>query len=782
MLEERDDELRQAANEVNRLGALLTETEHVLSAESARTASLEHHLELMTGSLSWRLTRPLRVLARLGRAGLAARVWNPLTWPRLAARLVRSLRLHGLARTLQGLYKPPPMQSPVPEPEPIPVVEIEEIAGPPQPVRIEQPDLIQVSIIVPVYNKVELTAACLNSLVAHHGELGWEVIVVDDCSADETPDYLAECQGIRVLRNAENAGFIDACNRGAAAAGGEFLVFLNNDTTVTAGWLESLIAPFRRDPQTGIVGARLVYPDGRLQEAGGIIFSDGSGWNYGRGDDPGLPQYRFVSEADYVSGACLAIRREDFNELGGFDQRYRPAYYEDTDLCFQMRAAGKKVIYQPACTIIHHEGATSGTDESTGAKRYQAINREQFLAKWQTVLADHPPPSPDSTRADPVRHWRYCRLPRRALIIDAITPQPDHDSGSVRLAAIMELLVERGYQVSFMPENRLYDEGYTEALQQSGVEVLHAPAIIDLESWLQEHGQALDLVMVSRHYVLAPILRMLRYDAPQALLVFDTVDLHFLREQREAELTGQAVRAEQARVTRDQELALIGQADISLVVSPVEQQLLAELVPEADIRILSNIHSIHGPGKPWHEREGLLFVGGFQHQPNVDAVLWLVKAIFPRIRERLPEVELHLIGSRMPDEIRALQGPGVQVHGFVADLEPWLNGCRISLAPLRYGAGVKGKVNQAMSHGLPVVATTCAAEGMFLESERDVLLADSAEAFAEQVIRLYQDEPCWQKLARGGLANVEQHFSRAAASRVLAGIDAEIRSNAPGRH
>jgi len=778
------EELDQRASRIDELDhaiqVLTREREIEREIERERLADRDHHLALITSSLSWRLTRPLRVLARLGRAGRAVRVWNPLTWPRLTARLVRSLRLYGLASTVRSLYKPPPAPPRVPVPE-LPPEEMKEPTGPPEPVQLVAPELVQVSIIIPVYNKVELTSACLNSLLDHRGERGFEVIVVDDCSSDITPDYLAECQGIRVLRNTENAGFIDSCNRGAAAASGEYLVFLNNDTTVTPGWLEALIAPFERDPETGIVGARLVYPDGRLQEAGGIIFNDGSGWNYGRGDDPTLPQYQFLSEADYVSGACLAIRRDDFHQLGGFDQRYRPAYYEDTDLCFQIRAAGKKVIYQPACMIVHHEGATSGTDESSGTKRYQAVNREQFLARWQAVLADHPPSIPDAARADPVRHWRFRRLPRRVLVIDAVTPQPDHDSGSVRITAMMELLIECGYQVSFMPENRQYVEGYTEALQQSGIEVLHAPMVADLEPWLQEHGKSLDMVVVSRHYVLAPILRMLRYDARQAQLVLDTVDLHFLREQREAELTGDVLQAEQAQATRDQELAMIGQADISLVVSPVEQKLLADLVPKADVRILSNIHSVSGSGKPWKEREGLLFVGGFQHQPNVDAAIWLVNEIYPRIRERLPDVVLHLIGSRMPDEVRDLQGPGVQIHGFVADLQPWLDGSRVSVAPLRYGAGVKGKVNQAMSHGLPVVATTCAAEGMFLEHGQDVLVADTAEAFAAEVVRLYQNEELWIQLSRGGLANVEQHFSRAAARSVLADIDAEIRTRLPRR-
>jgi O-antigen biosynthesis protein len=601
-----------------------------------------------------------------------------------------------------------------------------------------------------------------------------EVIVVDDCSSDRTPKFLARCKGLISARNKRNSGFIDTCNRGAELASGEFLVFLNNDTTLTPGWLDALIEVFERDRRAGIVGARLVYPDGRLQEAGGIIFSDGSGWNYGREQQPDSPQYAFVSEADYVSGACLAIRADDFRALGGFDTRFRPAYYEDTDLCFQIRAKGKKVIYQPASVVIHHEGATSGTDESSGAKRYQAINREKFQEKWTAVLAEQPENAPDFERADPVRAQRYWRKPKRVLVIDAAIPQPDHDSGSVRMLAMLTLLSEMGYQVSFLPENLQFVNGYSQALQQAGIEVLSAPTIGSIEAWLSEHGPDLDLLMGSRHYVLAPLMDLIGQHCQRALRVFDTVDLHFLREEREAEISGSAERLAQAAATRAQELGLIQATDITLVVSPVEQQLLVELIPGADVRIVSNIHDVHGRGRGWDARQGLMFVGGFQHVPNVDAALWLVEEIFPRIRAEIPDIELHLIGSRMPPQIRDIDQPGVQVHGFVADLDPYLEKCRVSLAPLRYGAGVKGKVNQAMSHGLPVVATACAAEGMFLKHGVDVLVADSAEGFAAEVVRVYGEAELWQRLSEGGLANVAEHFSREAAARALATIDAEV--------
>ncbi|MEE4638341.1 MAG: glycosyltransferase [Wenzhouxiangella sp.] len=758
------DHLAQTRAHLESTQQTLLTTRQDLQRSNHELERAQEELRQIFASRSWRWTRPLRFFNRVVDHARHRKAWNPLRWPRLLRRLLHSLRFHGLRSTLHLAQGTPP---PAAEPPKLPVIQAPAENASVDPVSLPNSTSPFVSIVIPVYNKVAYTAACLQSLRAEAGDTPFEVIVVDDCSSDETAEFLDRCSGVQVVRNAQNSGFIASCNAGAARARGRYLVFLNNDTTVTPGWLEALLQTFEDFADAGIVGARLAYPNGRLQEAGGIIFADASGWNYGRNEDPALPQYNFTSEADYVSGACLAIPRELFNELGGFDSHYAPAYYEDTDLCFRVRQHGRKVYCQPACTIIHHEGVSSGTDESSGTKRYQAVNREKFRQRWQDALTLQPPHRIDSNRPDPVRRARFHRAAGRALVIDATTPMPDHDSGSMRFAALLELMVEQNWRVSFCAQNLKWEGRYSEALQHAGVEVLSAPSITSLESWLKAYGGDLDLVLISRHYVLAPILKLLRRACPNARIVFDTVDLHFLREQRQAELGGSAGMKAAAERTRQIELGLMQASDITLVVSPVEQLLLAELLPEADVRILSNIHTVHGRQQTWAARRDLMFVGGFQHPPNVDAAEWLIDDIFPRIRAELPDVRLHLIGSRMPDALRERASPGVILHGFVEDLDPYLNGCRLSLAPLRYGAGVKGKVNQAMAWGLPVVATACAAEGMFLKHGEDVLLAEDGQGFAREVVRAYRDEALWQQLSDGGLANVQQHFSRAAAGRVI---------------
>ncbi len=261
-----------------------------------------------------------------------------------------------------------------------------------------RPSLPSVSIIIPVYNKLHYTQACLEALQETLPPDFWgEIIVIDDCSSDETPQVLTKIiesdKRIKYLRNETNSGFIDSCNRGAEAAIGEILVFLNNDTLPRPNWLPPLLKALQEQPQAGAVGGKLIYPDGSLQEAGSVIFSDGSGCNFGRGDakaNDGL--YSYLREVDYCSGALLATPRALFQELGGFDTRYRPAYYEDTDYCFKVRAKGLKVYYQPESIIVHFEGVSSGRDVTTGVKSYQLVNQRKFVEKWADTLKNQPAP------------------------------------------------------------------------------------------------------------------------------------------------------------------------------------------------------------------------------------------------------------------------------------------------------------------------------------------------------------------------------------------------------
>ena len=638
-----------------------------------------------------------------------------------------------------------------------------------QPAAVSHPvfrfeDAPQVSIVVPVYNHLDQTRHCLRSLAAAGAKCTFEVIVVDDGSTDGSAEWLAACPQVRVQRMAENRGFVSACNAGADIARGRYVVFLNNDTEVTAGWLDALMGTFAVHPDCGLVGAKLIYPDGSLQEAGGIVFADGNACNYGRGGSPQDPRYNFVREVDYCSGACMALPTELFRSLGGFDLRYMPAYYEDTDLAFSVRAAGYQVLYQPHAEVVHFEGKTAGTDASLGIKRFQRINREKFAAKQQLALAGQPKPE---DFAHSPEHCATHRRGQRVLVVDADYPRVDRDSGSLRMFNMLLLLRELGCHVQFWATGAAGDDHDARMLEQHGIERIVAPSRAQALRWWYAHGDSLDVVVLSRLPVALNSLRLTRRYAARAALIFDTVDLHFLRIARGAAMHRNSAEAAWADELRRSELELMRQADLTLVVSEYERNLLSELAPTADVQVLSNVHLVHGRQASFVSRKGLLFLGNFEHEPNVDAVRWLTEEIMPRLRARLAGVSLHIVGYAGGDVLAGLASEGVLVHGYVADLEPVLRSVKVALAPLRYGAGVKGKINMAMSHGVPVVTTSMGAEGMALVDRRDAMIADDSDAFVDAIVELYVNEKLWLTLSDHGLENVRQHFSVEAARTTL---------------
>ncbi len=672
----------------------------------------------------------------------------------LIRRSLASLRTRGWRATWQRIRVhaqplPPPRRAPLWFP---PATEFAVFAVP-------YGDAPQVSIVIPVYNHFGHTLACLRALAAHPPLRTCEILVIDDGSSDATEASLAQVPGLRYHRRAANGGFIAACNEGIAQARGDYVVLLNNDTVPQPGWLDALIDTFVQHPDTGLVGSQLLYPDGRLQESGGVVFADGSAWSYGRFESPEDPRYAYLRDMDYCSGAAIAMPHALLEELGGLDRRYAPAYYEDTDIAFAVRAAGWHVRVQPGSVVIHDEGTSNGTDTRSGVKAYQVRNQAVFAEKWRRALGAHLAVGTVPSPAELHRHQR------QVLILDEEVPQPDRDSASLRQFNLIRMLLREGLHVVFVPTRREHAGRHTEALQELGVEVWYAPYLQGIGGWLREHGARFQVVMMVRHHVALECLSLLRSFAPQARTVFDTVDLHYLRERRGAEIAGDANLLRAAEHTRRQELQVMAQADVTLLVSPAEQQQLQSDAPRVRTELLSNLHEVAGAGASWEQRRDLVFVGGFRHPPNVDGVRWFITEVFPLIRQQLPDVVFHCIGASVNAELQQLADAceGVQLLGYVQELDPYMDGMRIAVAPLRFGAGVKGKVNLSMAHGQPVVATTCAVEGMHLCHEQDVLVADDADAFAAAVVRLYREPLLWQRLADNGLRNVAQYFSLEAA-------------------
>ncbi|SDP96094.1 Glycosyltransferase, GT2 family [Actinopolyspora xinjiangensis] len=641
------------------------------------------------------------------------------------------------------------------------------------PVAVPYGEQPEVSVIVPVHGEWDYTRRCLRSLAGHRASAPFEVVVVDDASPDDSAELLARCPGVRLVRTGRNLGFVGACNLGAEHARGHYLFFLNNDAEVTESWLDELLAAADSDERIGLVGARLLYPDGRMQECGSVVWSDGTGWNLGRLGDPDAPEYAALRDVDYCSGAALLVRRELFDSLGGFDTRYSPAYYEDTDLAFGVRAAGYRTVVQPRAVVVHHEGVSNGTETGSGVKRHQELNRRSFVAKWEDTLREQHLPEAD-TRAlwlarERGTHGHFGPL---VLVKDHQVPRPDHDSGSVRMWRVLERLVALGARVVFFPDNHAEPRPYTEDLRRLGVTVLARQE--HQHAFLAEAGSEITLALLSRPQVAWSLVERLRVDAPDAVIAYDTVDMHFVRLGRQAELAEARSRTSEAEAlrrrafaSRQSEIGLVRSCDVTLVVSEDERRMLTELVDDADVRVLSNVHEVRRANGGPEGRADVLFVGGFDHPPNVDAAEWAVREIMPLVWRECPSARLHVVGSNPPPEVNGLHGPGVEVHGWVDDLAGIYDRVRVTLAPLRFGAGVKGKVGESLAAGVPVVGTNLALEGISLTPDRDVPVADDAAGLASRLVRVLTDDTEWSRLSEVGGSAVAEQFGPEVCERTL---------------
>ncbi len=635
-------------------------------------------------------------------------------------------------------------------------------AGLSLPFRVTFPEVAgpEVSVIVPIFGHAYDTWRCLASVsLATHG-VTFEVIVADDRPSRPVAPLL-DVSGATMIINNENQGFLGNCNSAARRAQGRELVFLNNDTTVGKNWLAPMMAVMRSDSRVGMVGCKLLNSDGSVQEAGGIIYSTGWGDPFGKNDlRPERGRYNYVRDVDVVTGACFLVRRDVFEAHGGFDGRFAPAFYEEFDLATSMRNAGYRIVYQPASVVYHYGSASYGTEVRD---RQTLKNHRVFCKKWATLLSRQPAPDDPSFL---VRERPSAR--GVILVIDDKVPEYDKHAGAVTLFQYLGLLREMGLRVVYAPHNGLPLEPYTSALQQRGIEVLYKPDT--LHDWLKENGTFIDFIWTARPDVTHPILPWLkRYTG--AKILYYTHDLHYLRERRRYELEGSVWALQESQRLKPIELGIFREVDCVMTPSREEAgDILAE-VPEANVAVippyLFGETMVSDAAEGFGDRKDVLFIGGFDHTPNVDAALWLVTEIMPLIWREKPNTVLWIVGNVPPENVRALASDKVQVTGFVPDLDPYLTRARVSLNPLRYGAGVKGKIVTSLQAGIPVVTTPCGNEGIQLQNGRDALIGETAEELAAATLRLLSDVEMCARLIRSGADVVRTRFSKELARRDL---------------
>ncbi len=608
----------------------------------------------------------------------------------------------------------------------------------------------KVSIIIPVYNQVHYTYACLVSILENTEGFDYEIIIADDVSTDATKEIDKFVSGLVIARNESNQGFLKNCNNAAKKARGEYIFFLNNDTTVQKDWLPPLIRLLESDKSIGMVGSKLIYPDGRLQEAGGIIWSDGSGWNYGRCDDPNKPEYNYVRDVDYISGAAIMLSRKLWEEIGGFDERYAPAYCEDSDLAFEVRKRGLRVVYQPLSVVTHFEGVSNGTDvNGTGLKRYQVENNKKLQEKWSEEFKNQ---YDNVGVPNAFRARERSRGKKVILFVDHYVPTFDKDAGSKTTFQYIKMFIERGYVVKFLPDNFAKSEPYTSILEQMGVEVLYGNEMrTNIFEWIENNQANIDIAYLNRPHIATKYIDFIK-EKTNIKVIYYGHDLHFLRERREYELTGDVERKNASAYWKSMELDLMRKASISYYPSNVEvdyihtfdKKINAKAITAYVFEKFGNIE--YNPDI----REGVLFVGGFSHPPNADALKYFLDNMWDEIYAQI-KAPFYIVGSNATDEIKALhnEAKGIIFKGFVSEeeLKELYEKVRLVVVPLRYGAGVKGKVIEALYYNDPVITTSVGEEGID-NSYNQMLVADEPGDFVEKCVNLYNDKEALKAMSK----------------------------------
>jgi O-antigen biosynthesis protein len=606
-----------------------------------------------------------------------------------------------------------------------------------------------VSIILILHNRAELTFGCLSSIAECLGaQSGVEVVILDNASTDATGTLLARVTGARLIFSPENLHFLRGVNRAVGEARGRNILLLNNDAQILPGTLEAAIRALLSAGNIGAVGGRILLPDGTLQEAGSILWNDGTATGYGRGQPPGEPEFGFRRDVDYCSGAFLLTPREVFERLGGFDERYVPAYYEEVDYCVRLHQAGLRVVFDPDVVVIHYEFGSSADPEAALAlqRRNHAVFRNRH-AEW---LAQRP--APGQTLAGRSR-------PRgpRVLVVDDRVPHVHLGSGYPRARDMLFELAAAGAEVTLFPmvphrESRAQVRGTLDV----EIEVMLGHDNRTLRDFLEERRGHYDGIVVCRPHNMRDFRSAIGRDRAllgDAVLIYDAEAIFAFREILQRGVAGHPVPEATAQKMVADEVALVGDVDAVLTVSEHEKTIFEEHGVNS-AHLLGYPIALEPGTTPFAARDGFLFVGAMpgDDSPNADSLRWFAAELLPLLRSEFGEgLRLQVVGQCDAPSIRALDGAALDLLGPVDDLRRVFEHARVMVAPTRFAAGIPHKVHQAAAFGVPVVTTSLIAQQANWRDGRDLLAASDARGFAEACTRLYRDEALWTAIRNSAL-------------------------------
>jgi O-antigen biosynthesis protein len=744
------------SSRLNRQNELIHSLHKQLEAKERELADLKWLFEQFLQSPSWRLTHPIRWLAKkfrlirhriLGHSLTPAedgptrpqadRVPTEKEWGEVEVQSPFELK-----RLFTDLYR----------------VQLQSFLTSNAILDLPQAENPEISVLLVLFNRAELTLACLRALAENHSER-MEIIIVDNNSRDETTLLLDRLRGVRIIRNAENRNFLLAVNQAAKEARGDYVLLLNNDAQVLPGTLHCALKTIRSAPDIGAVGARLILLDGTLQEAGSIIWRDGSCLGYGRGDNPFAPMYMFRRDVDYCSGAFLLTPRRIWEELGGFDESFKPAYYDETDYCTRLWERQLRVVYEPNAVLLHYEFASSRSvsDATDLHREHQRV----FAARHQNLLSTHLDSDVNSILPARMKD----RGKTRVLLIDDRVPHTWWGSGFPRARVILFTLLKQDCFVTVYPLSE-FNEDWSSVYADMPAEIEfmigYGPTL--LEPFLRNRQCYYDTIVVSRPHnmkILKPLVEAHPDWFEGVNIIYDAEAIFATRDVTFAQMNGTPLTGEQANGFLQAEIELASAADCVLAVSELDSEIFRKHGIET-VRTVG--HSIAAAPTPrsFSGRNGFLFVGAIHEEvsPNGDSVIWFLEDILPKIQAELgSDIPFTIAGINKSERVKQLATSSVKIVGHVRDLTKIYDAARVFVAPTRYAAGIPHKVHEAAARGLPIVATPLLASQLGWEDGNPFLVGNDSDSFARKCIELHRNSALWEKLRNAGIERIRTECS-----------------------
>ena len=610
----------------------------------------------------------------------------------------------------------------------------------------------KVSLIIPVYNHFNFTMNLLGQLSSMLAAIegGGEVIVVDNGSTDRTSELDVLAPGIRYLRLPNPVGYTLACNAGAEIARGEILIFLNNDIELVPGAISRAIEVLD-DTGIGITGGRIVQLNGNLQEAGGIVWRDGSTLGYGRGENPDSGTFLMQRDVDYVSGCFLAMRRELFGELGSFSADFAPGYYEEVDLCAKCWDAGLRVVFDPQIVLFHYEYASYSVGRPPSASTARiAAKRNVFKQRNPAFIRARS--ANRSEGVTKVAFERSSKQGRRIVVIEDQEPSPLKGAGFNRSGEIVRGLRERGWSVTVLA---LYGDITPDPVwsHQGFLEVLSAAQLPNgIAGYLRENGHLFDAVWVCRTHNfghLAPAVQQWKDANPAGIAIADTEAVASTRIAEWRRINGHELTADALREMVADEVGGASFADKIVAVNDIDATNLDGVI--CSVAVLGQSFPNTPTPAAFDDRSGFLFVGAVNRasEPNYDSLDWYINVVWPLVRRHLPDAKLTVIANwdASVDVPPFMSAEGVNFLGRVREIGSYFDATRVFVAPTRFAGGIPHKVQNALSLGVPTVCTTLLARQLGLDySNSPVHFADAMDpqAFADRCVEMHRNRDLWE--------------------------------------